>query len=84
MALLADALSVSEADFTLLDVSVWFEDAASVAASDLLELVVKLFVLVSLLLFERLEERLRVSEELLVLVSLFAWVASVWLFSPRL
>ena len=51
-ALLADALSVSEADFTLLDVSVWFDDAASVAANDLLELVVKLFVLVSLLLFE--------------------------------
>jgi hypothetical protein len=84
LALLADALSVSEADFTLLDVSVLFEDAASVAANDLFELVVKLFVLVSLLLFERLEERLRVSEELLVLVSLFAWVASVWLFSPRL
>jgi hypothetical protein len=84
LALLAEALSVSEADFTLLDVSEWFDDAASVAANDLAELVVKLFVLVSLLLFERLEERLRVSEELLVLVSLFAWVASVWLFSPRL
>jgi hypothetical protein len=52
LALLADALSVSEADFTLLDVSVWFDDAASVAANDLLELVVKLSVLVSLLLFE--------------------------------
>jgi hypothetical protein len=84
LALLAAALSVSEADFTLLEVSVWFFDAASVAANDLLELVVKLFVLVSLLLFERLEERLRVSEELLVLVSLFAWVESSWLFSPRL
>jgi hypothetical protein len=84
LALLAEALSVSEFDLTLLDVSEWFDDAASVAANDLLELVVKLFVLVSLLLRELLEERLRVSEELLVLVSLFAWVASVWLFSPRL
>jgi hypothetical protein len=50
--LLDDALSVSDADFTLLDVSERFDDAASVAANDLLELVVKLFVLVSLLLFE--------------------------------
>jgi hypothetical protein len=81
--LLAEALSVSEFDLTLLDVSEWFDDAASVAASELLLLVVKLFVLVSLLLFERLEVRLRVSEELLVLVSLFAWVASSWLFAPR-
>ena len=84
LALLAEALSVSEFDFTLLDVSVWFDDAASVAANDLLELVVKLFVLVSLLLFERLEERLRVSEELLVFVSVLERVASSWLFSPRL
>jgi hypothetical protein len=83
LALLAEALSVSEFDFTLLDVSVWFDDAASVAANDLLELVVKLFVLVSLLLFERLEERLRVSEELLVFVSVLEWVASSWLFAPR-
>jgi len=52
LALLADALSVSEADFTLLDVSVWLDDAARVAANDLLELVVKLSVLVSLLLLE--------------------------------
>ena len=50
LALLADALSVSEADFTLLAVAVWFADAASVAANVLLELVVKLSVLVSLLL----------------------------------
>ena len=83
LALLAEALSVSEFDFTLLDVSVWFDDAASVAANDLLELVVKLFVLVSLLLFERLEERLRVSEELLVFVSVLERVASSWLFAPR-
>ena len=81
--LLAEALSVSEFDLTLLDVSEWFDDAASVAASELLLLVVKLSVLVSLLVFERLEERLRVSEELLVLVSLFAWVESSWLFAPR-
>jgi hypothetical protein len=84
LALLADALSVSEADFTLLDVSVLFDDAASVAANDLLELVVKLFVLVSLLLFEWLNEALRVLEELLVSVSFCEWVASSWLFAPRL
>jgi hypothetical protein len=68
----------------LLDVSVWFDDAARVAANDLLELVVKLSVLVSLLLFEWLKEALSVFEELLVLVSVFEWVASVWLFAPRL
>jgi hypothetical protein len=84
LALLAEALSVSLADFTSLALFALFADTARVAANDLLELVVKLFVLVSLLLRELLEERLRVSEELLVLVSLFAWVASVWLFSPRL
>jgi hypothetical protein len=84
LALLADALSVSLADFTSLALFALFADTARVAANDLLELVVKLFVLVSLLLCERLEERLRVSEELLVLVSLFAWVASVWLLAPRL
>jgi hypothetical protein len=83
LALLAESLSVSEFDLTLLDVSEWLADAASVAAKVLLELVVKLFVLVSLLLFERLDVRLRVSEELLVLVSLFAWVESSWLFAPR-
>ena len=84
LALLADALSVSLADFTSLALFALFADTARVAANDLLELVVKLFVLVSLLLRELLEERLRVSEELLVLVSLFAWVASVWLLAPRL
>ena len=52
LALLADALSVEEADLTLLALCELFADAASVAASDLLELVVKLFVLVSLLLCE--------------------------------
>ncbi len=52
LALLADALSVSEADFTSLVLCALFADAASVAANDLLELVVKLSVLVSLLLFE--------------------------------
>jgi hypothetical protein len=81
---LADALSVSEADLTLLALCELFADAARVAASDLLELVVKLFVLVSLLLCELLEERLRVSVELLVSVSLCEWVASSWLFAPRL
>jgi hypothetical protein len=82
--LVADALSVSEADFTLLAVSEWFDDAASVAANDLLELVVKLSVLVSLLLFEWLKEALRVLEELLVSVEFDEWVASSWLFAPRL
>jgi hypothetical protein len=43
---------VSLADFTSLAFSVWFDDAASVAANDLLELVVKLSVLVSLFIFE--------------------------------
>jgi hypothetical protein len=47
-------------------------------------LVVKLSVLVSLLLFMWLKEALRVSEELLVDVSVFDLVASSWLFAPRL
>jgi hypothetical protein len=44
--------SVSLADFTSLDMLDLFAATASVAANDLLELVVKLSVLVSLLLFE--------------------------------
>jgi hypothetical protein len=84
LARFADALSVSEADLTLLALFALFADVASVAANDLLELVVKLFVLVSLLLRELLEERLRVSVELLVSVSLCERVASSWLFAPRL
>jgi hypothetical protein len=84
LALLADALSVEAADFTLLALCVLFADAASVAASDLLELVVKLFVLVSLLFCEWLAEELRVLEELLVSVSFCEWVESSWLFAPRL
>jgi hypothetical protein len=63
---------------------VWFADAASVAANDLLELVVKLFALLSLWFCEWLKEALSVFEELLVSVSFCEWVASVWLFSPRL
>jgi hypothetical protein len=70
LALLADALSVSEADLTLLALFALFADVASVAANDLLELVVKLSVSVSLWLFEWLKEALRVFEELLVSVSL--------------
>jgi hypothetical protein len=45
LALVADALSVSEDDLTLLELCALFADAASVAANDLLELVVKLSVL---------------------------------------
>jgi hypothetical protein len=46
------AFSVALFDFTSLDVLDLFAATASVAANDLLELVVKLFVLVSLLLLE--------------------------------
>ena len=52
LALLADRFAVSLCDFTSLELCALFADAASVAANDLLELVVKLFVSVSLLLFE--------------------------------
>jgi hypothetical protein len=116
--LLANALSVSEADFTLLAVFALFADTASVAPKDLVELfeaefvsvdpelllalsvsaafldalvlkvddllVVKLSVLVSLLLFVWFNEVLREWEELFVSVSFCEWVASSWLFVPRL
>jgi hypothetical protein len=116
--LFAAALSVSEADFTLLAVFALFADTASVAPKDLVELfaaefvsvdpelllalsvwalfldalvlkvddllVVKLSVLVSLLLFVWLNEVLREWEELFVSVSFCEWVASSWLFAPRL
>jgi hypothetical protein len=48
------------------------------------KLVVKLFVLVSLLFCEWLAEELRVLEELLISVSFCEWVESSWLFAPRL
>jgi hypothetical protein len=78
------AFSVELCDFTSLDMLDLFAATASVAANDLLELVVKLSVLVSLLLFEWLNEALRLLEELLVSVSVLEWVASSWLFAPRL
>jgi hypothetical protein len=52
LALLADRFADSLDDLTLLELCELFADAPSVAANDLLELVVKLFVLVSLLLCE--------------------------------
>jgi hypothetical protein len=116
--LVAEALSVEEADLTLLAAAALLAAEASVAEFVLLALfeaelfladeelllalacwaaflfelelfeelllVVKLFVLVSLLLFEWLKEALRLSEELLVSVSFCEWVASSWLFVPRL
>jgi hypothetical protein len=84
LALFADRFAVSLADFTSLELLALFADAARVAANDLLELVVKLSVLVSLLLCEWLKEALSVFEELLVSVSFCEWVASSWLFAPRL
>jgi hypothetical protein len=117
-ALVADALSVEEADLTLLAAAALLAAEASVAEFVLLALfaaelfladeelllalacwaavlfelslfeelllVVKLFVLVSLLLLVWLNEALRVFEELFVSVSFCEWVASVWLFAPRL